>query len=58
MNVQRQHNQHAELYEQAILEALRSGIYIGGEQVKLFEKEFASFCNRKYGISCGMVRML
>ena len=53
MNVQRQHNQHAELYEQAILETLRSGIYIGGEQVKLFEKEFASFCNRKYGISCG-----
>ncbi|HPY63464.1 MAG TPA: DegT/DnrJ/EryC1/StrS family aminotransferase [Bacillota bacterium] len=53
MNVKRQHKQHAELYEQAILETLRSGIYIGGEQVKLFEQEFAAFCNRKYGISCG-----
>jgi dTDP-4-amino-4,6-dideoxygalactose transaminase len=53
MNVQRQHAQHAELYEQAMLEVMRSGVYIGGEQVKLFEQEFAAFCNRKYGISCG-----
>ena len=43
MNVQRQHEQHAELYEQAMLETMRSGIYIGGEQVKLFEQEFAAF---------------
>ncbi len=53
MNVQRQYEQHSELYEQAILETLRSGIYIGGKHVKLFEQEFAAFCNRKHGISCG-----
>lgn len=53
MNVKRQHEEHAELYERAALEVLRSGVYIGGEQVKAFEEEFAAFCGRKHAISCG-----
>ena len=53
MNVQRQHEQHAEEYEQAVLEVLRSGRYIGGPEVTSFENEFAAYMGAKYGISCG-----
>lgn len=52
MNVQRQHEEHAELYEEAALEVLRSGGYIGGKHVDLFEMEFANFCRARYGITC------
>lgn len=53
MNVQRQHEQHAEEYESAALQVLRSGSYIGGMEVSAFEEEFAAFEGAKYGISCG-----
>lgn len=52
MNVQRQHAQHAELYQQAMLESMLNGVYICGEPVKLLEQKFAALCNRKYDISC------
>ena len=41
MNVQRQHEEHHTEYEEAALRVLRSGGYIGGEEVKAFEEEFA-----------------
>ena len=53
MNVQRQHEQHAAEYEKAVVEVLRSGLYIGGPNVTAFEEEFAEYAGAKYGISCG-----
>ncbi len=51
MNVQRQHMDNAQEIEDAVLAVLRSGVYIGGEQVSKFEKEFAEFSQTKYAIS-------
>ncbi|MBR4578620.1 MAG: DegT/DnrJ/EryC1/StrS family aminotransferase [Oscillospiraceae bacterium] len=53
MNVQRQHETYASEYENAALNVLRSGRYIGGEEVSSFEEEFASYEGAKYAISCG-----
>lgn len=53
MNVQRQHEKNASEYEAAALKVLRSGNYIGGEEVLAFEKEFAAYEGAEYGISCG-----
>ena len=53
MNVQRQHQTYAAEYENAVVEVLRSGQYIGGAQVTAFEEEFAAYEGAKYGISCG-----
>ncbi|MBE5943871.1 MAG: DegT/DnrJ/EryC1/StrS family aminotransferase [Lachnospiraceae bacterium] len=53
MNIQRQHETYASDYEDAMLRVVRSGNYIGGEEVALFEKEFAEYEGAKYGISCG-----
>ena len=53
MNVQRQHEKYASEYEEAALRVLRSGNYIGGEEVIAFEEEFALYEGAKYGISCG-----
>ena len=53
MNVKRQFEHHQEEYEKAVLNTLRSGQYIGGSEVDLFEKEFAGYVGGKFGISCG-----
>lgn len=53
MNVQRQHEEHQEEIEQAVIKSLRSGRYIGGQAVTFFEKEFAKYEGAKYAISCG-----
>ena len=53
MNVQRQHEMYAGEYEEAVLSVLRSGKYIGGEQVENFEKEFASYYESSFAVSCG-----
>lgn len=53
MNVQRQHEMYAAEYEEAALNVLRSGAYIGGMEVQAFEEEFAAYEGAKYGISCG-----
>ena len=53
MNVQRQHETYSKEYEEAALKVLRSGGYIGGEEVSAFEEEFAAYAGAKYGISCG-----
>ena len=39
--------------DKAILNTVSSGIYIGGQEVKLFEEEFAKYQGVKYAISCG-----
>lgn len=53
MDVQRQHQTYASEYEEAALSVLRSGKYIGGDEVTAFENEFAAYEGAKYGISCG-----
>lgn len=53
MDIKRQHEEHADEYEKAALDVLRSGNYIMGENVKAFEKEFAQYMGVKYAISCG-----
>ena len=53
MNVQRQHETYASEYEDAVINVLRSGGYLGGEEVLSFETEFAAYEGAKYGISCG-----
>jgi len=53
MNVQRQHETYAKEYEDAAVNVLRSGGYIGGPEVNAFEEEFALYEGAKYGISCG-----
>ena len=53
MNIQRQHETHADEYEAAALRVLRSGGYIGGEEVSAFESEFAAYQGAKYAVSCG-----
>lgn len=53
MNVQRQHETYASEYEEAALKVLRSGQYIGGNEVLSFEEEFTNYFGAKYGISCG-----
>lgn len=53
MNVQRQHETYAYEYEAAALNVLRSGQYIGGNEVISFEEEFANYYGARYGVSCG-----
>lgn len=53
MNIKKQHEAYAHEYEEVALSVLRSGKYIGGDEVLLFEKEFASYYGARFGISCG-----
>ena len=53
MNVKRQHEAHAAEYEEAALRVLRSGCYIGGEEVSAFESEFAAYAGAEFAVSCG-----
>ena len=53
MNIRRQHEAHADEYEQAALSVLRSGTYIGGAEVSAFEEEFAAYEGAAYGVACG-----
>jgi len=46
----------AEMYvdeeiKKAVIDVLESGRYVKGQEAKNFEKEFAAFCNAKYGIT-------
>ena len=52
MDVKRQHEKYASEYEEAALNVLRSGRYIGGEEVTSFENEFASWLGAKHAVSC------
>lgn len=51
----RQYNLYADEYNKAVIETLKSGWYIMGEQCKKFEKEFAHYSGSKYcvGLNSG-----
>ena len=53
MDAERQHKEHTDEYEQAVLDVLRSGNYIMGDVVEHFEREFAEYIGVKYAISVG-----
>lgn len=46
----REFQKYQQKYEDAVLKTLRSGCYILGENVSLFEKEFAFYIGSKYAI--------
>ena len=48
--LQRTFELHKDEYEAATLRALRSGMYVLGDELSSFETEFASFFNRKHAI--------
>jgi len=52
MDIRRQEAAHAEEYEAAMLDALRSGTYIGGPWVDRFEAEFAQAVQAEHAVSC------
>ena len=52
MDIRRQEATYAAEYEAAVLDALRSGTYIGGPWVEKFETEFALTVQAKHAISC------
>jgi len=46
--------QHASLdveLKEAVLRVIKGGRFIGGEEVAMFEEEYASFCNTKYAVA-------
>ncbi len=55
-NLKRMYDLYAPEYEQKALEVLRSGWYILGREVELFEKEFAAYTGAKYcvGLANGL----
>ena len=53
MDIKRQHAEHAEEYEAAALEVMRSGKYINSEHVRMFEEAFASYVGAGYAIGVG-----
>lgn len=52
MDIARQEAAHADEYEAAVLDALRSGTYIGGPWVERFEREFAAAAGAAHAVSC------
>lgn len=52
-NPKNQYLSHKKEIDEAILKVLNSGRYILGEEVELFEKEFAQYIGVKYGIGVG-----
>lgn len=55
-DLKRQYALHAQEYEQKAVEALRSGWYILGNEVKQFENEFAAYVGAKHcvGLASGL----
>ena len=53
MDIKKQHIAHCEEFDNAALEVLHSGKYIGGKFVIDFEEKFAAYYGSKFAISCG-----
>ena len=51
-NLKRQYDAYAEEFDQQALKVLRSGWYVLGEEVRLFEKEFAEGVGTNHCIGC------
>ena len=52
INPKQEYLDHKDEIDEAVLNVLASGSYIGGQEVELFEKELAEYHNVKYAISC------
>lgn len=52
-DVSKQYKRYRNEIDRALIKVLGSGVYILGEEVKKFEKEFAGYIGRAYGISVG-----
>lgn len=52
INFKQEYSDHKQEIDEAVLNVLASGCYIGGQEVELFEKELAKYHNVKYAISC------
>lgn len=55
-NLKRQFDLHSEEYEKKAIEVLRSGWYVLGNELKLFEKEWANYIGGEYcvGLASGL----
>lgn len=53
LNLQPAYEELKEEIDRTIIETIGSGSYILGEQVELFEKEYAEFCGAKYCVGVG-----
>lgn len=53
MNLTRQYQSYEKKLDEAALRVLHSGKYILGDEVALFEKEFAAYCGVKYAVGVG-----
>ena len=51
-DLRRQHDLHAEEYNQKAVDVLNSGWYILGNEVREFEKEFAAYIGTRYCVGC------
>lgn len=49
-NLLREYEQYQSEFEEAAINALRSGWYILGERLKIFENSFAGYCSSRYAI--------
>lgn len=47
------HQEHDEEIRNAMNEVYESGWFIGGNQLKKFEEDYAAYCGAKYAIGCG-----
>lgn len=56
LNLRKITNLYQPQIEQAVLDVVRSGVYLYGEQVKAFEKEYAAFCGASHcvGVANGL----
>ena len=53
LDLKKQHNFLGDEIEKAINGVIKKSSFILGEELKNFEQEFASYCNKKYGIGVG-----
>ena len=52
-DLKRQYNQLRPEIDAATREVYESGWFILGNQIQRFEKDFAEYCNAKYGVGVG-----
>ncbi|MFH0752668.1 MAG: DegT/DnrJ/EryC1/StrS family aminotransferase [archaeon] len=53
VDLKRRYESLKEEIDAGIKKVIENTSFINGEDVKLFEQEFAEFCGKKYGIGCG-----
>lgn len=55
VDLKRQNKRHWKLFSNVLTQSLRNSLFVGGEPVEHFEREFARFCGKKYcvGLNSG-----